>query len=97
MVGLGGSKKTSTTKAAATSTPNPSVIGGVTKAQAGGASVSSGGFIDDNVRRMPSSSDAIYAENLRRLRSALTSRSGRVSTDLTGTRSYINNFLGSTY
>jgi hypothetical protein len=76
--------------------PN-NVIGGYTKDNAPqGAQLSSGGFIDDGARRMPSSSDAIQNENLRRLRLKLSSSSGRTADNLSGTRTYINNFLGGT-
>lgn len=71
--------------------------GGFTASDApAGKGVSSGGFIDDGAKRMPSSKDAIYAENLRKIRQQLSARSGRASTNLAGTRAFVNNFLGGT-
>lgn len=58
--------------------------------------VSSGGFKNDGAKRMPSGNDKVQAENLRRLRQQLSSKSGRAANNLSGTRSYINNFLGGT-
>jgi hypothetical protein len=89
---LGNKKKTT---AATPAAPNQT-IGGYTAATSGGAPVSSGGFIDDGSRRMPSLGSALASENMARLRQQLSSRSGRASTDLSGTRSYISNFLGAT-
>lgn len=88
-------KKTKSTSAG-TSGPN-NQVGGYTEAtKPQGTSISSGGFIDDGARRMPSSNDPIYTENLKRLRAALSSRSGRSSTSLSGTRPFVNTFLGGT-
>ncbi len=70
-------------------------IGGVTADQAGGRKLSSGGFPDDGAKRMPSASDRVAAEAARMARVA-KQKSGRVSTNLSGTRSYINTFLGGT-
>mgnify|MGYP000308268508 CR=1 FL=1 len=81
---------------AGTSGPN-NQVGGYTEAtKPQGTSISSGGFVDDGARRMPSSNDPVYNENLKRLRAALSSRSGRSSTSLSGTRPFVNTFLGGT-
>ena len=79
----------------AAAAPN-NVTGGYTSATSGGKPVSSGGFVDDGARRVPSASDNIAMENMRKLRATLTSRSGRASTNLSGTRSFVNTFLGGT-
>ena len=79
-------------KAAVKKDPN-NVLGGYTeKTRPDGTTgkISSGGFIDDGAKRMPGSTDA-YAKALR---AKLSARGGRGSTDLTGTRSYVNNWLG---
>lgn len=70
-----------------------STIGGITSDPAG-RKISSGGFVDDGAKRMPSAADAITGNNAKRIRNQLTSRSGRAATDLTGTRSYVSPFLG---
>lgn len=88
MTGLGLNNKQS-------STAGNSQIGGLTADQAG-RPVSSGGFPDDGARRMPSASDKVSAENLRQKTLKLRSKSGRTSTDLSGTRAYVNSFLGGT-
>jgi len=91
---MGGLKKTRST--GGSTTPN-STIGGYTESnKPAGTVLSSGGFPDDGSRRMPSSNDPVAAENARKLRNALSARSGRASTDLTGTRAYVNTFLGGT-
>lgn len=59
-----------------------------------GPGVSSGGFADDGARRMPSASDKVARENSRNKRLRLSASSGRQSTDLSGTRAYVNSFLG---
>jgi hypothetical protein len=72
-----------------------SVIGGVTSDPAG-RKISSGGFVDDNAKRMPSASDKVAQENMRRLALSKSASSGRTSTNLSGTRTFVNTFLGST-
>lgn len=71
------------------------VIGGVTSDPAG-RKISSGGFVDDGAKRMPSASDKTTAENARQKALNLTARSGRTATDLSGTRAFVNTFLGGT-
>lgn len=90
---MGGLRKKQASAGGGPATPNQ-VIGGQTATP--GKPVSSGGFADDGARRMPSASDSIAMENLRKLRATLSSRSGRGSTNLSGTRSYVNTFLGGT-
>ena len=72
-------------------------IGGYEKGDPGvpkGVTLSSGGFVDNGARRMPTDNDAVYKENLRRTRLMLSSRSGRASTDLSTRRTSIpTNFL----
>lgn len=53
-----------------------------------------GGYPDDGARRMPSISSAVSLEAAKRKRLQLSSGSGRTSTNLAGTQSYINSFLG---
>jgi hypothetical protein len=45
---------------------------------------------------MPSASDKITGENQKNKALAKASSSGRTSTNLTGTRTYVNTFLGGT-
>lgn len=72
-----------------------STIGGITSDSAG-RGISSGGFVDDGAKRMPSAADALVNNNAKKIRQQLVSRSGRTATDLTGTRAYVSPFLGST-
>jgi hypothetical protein len=73
------------------------VLGGYTdKTKPEGTKLSSGGFVDDGARRMPGMNDALARENERRIRGQLSGRSGRAATNLSGTRAYLNNFLGGT-
>lgn len=91
-----GKKKSTSSTSAGTTGPNNQIGGYTEGTKPQGTSISSGGFVDDGARRMPSSNDPIYMENLKRLRLQLSSRSGRTSTDLSGTRPFVNNFLGGT-
>jgi hypothetical protein len=91
MGGLFGGNSNSGSSAAAQN----STIGGITSDPAG-RKISSGGFVDDGAQRMPSASDALTSNNAKKIRAQLVTRSGRAATDLTGTRSYVSPFLGST-
>lgn len=88
---FGGGGGGSSTQAAAQN----STIGGL-KSDPAGRKISSGGFVDDGAKRMPSASDALARENQRDTGAKLSNKSGRVSTNLSGTRSYVNTFLGNT-
>jgi len=90
-----GTPDTSTTTTTTSVLPQGGQIGGVKAADAGGRKLSSGGFPDDGARRMPSASDRVAAEAARLAR-LKKQGSGRVSTNLSGTRSYVNTFLGNT-
>lgn len=79
-----------------TTTPDNTIGGFTTDTAPAGAKLSSGGFIDDGAKRMPSVNDAVQKNNLDRIRRSLSGRSGRSSTDLSGTRAYVNNFMGQT-
>lgn len=95
--GVGGTRTpvASTPRVAATPTPQ---IGGykAKDAYVNGRALSSGGFPDDGARRMPSLNDPVLKENERLLANMMQRRFGRTATDLTGTRSYVNTYLGST-
>lgn len=88
----GGSSNTSTS----TTLAQGGQIGGVSAADAQGRKLSSGGFPDDGARRMPSSADPVAAENARKREVANMSMSGRQATALSGTRPFVNTFLGGT-
>lgn len=95
---FGGGAPAAAAAAAAPAAPSP-VIGGYTAAtNPTTAPLSSGGYPDDGAKRMPSASDQVSLESMRKTQTALSARSGRQSTDLSsaGTRSYSNVFLGST-
>lgn len=90
----GGSSTTTTTTS---ETPaSGGQIGGVTADKANGRKLSSGGFPDDGAKRMPSASDKVARENARKKVVLSSQKSGRASTNLSGTRTYVNNFLGGT-
>jgi hypothetical protein len=82
----------STTSSGGTAAQN-STIGGITSDPAG-RRISSGGFVDDGAKRMPSPNDKVSAESARKKALGLRGRSGRTSTDLSGTKAYVNTFLG---
>lgn len=92
---LGTSRRTGTRTGGDGRTPTSGGTSGGTGGSTGsGKPLIAGGYPDDGARHMP-----IYGEDARvakQLRDALVSRSGRRSTDLTGTRTYVSSFLGST-
>lgn len=67
---------------------NPdNVLGGYTKdtiPDGYDGKISSGGFLDDGAKRMPSATDAVARENQAILARQIGARSGRESTNLTG-------------
>ena len=98
--GSSGSSSKPTDKGRAKVAKNPdNVLGGYTdktKPEGYEGKISSGGYLDDGARRMPSANDAVAQENERLIRAKLVGRSGRTATDLSGTRAYANNNLGGT-
>lgn len=71
-------------------------FGSTPRAPKAGKAIVAGGFADDNIRSMPSINDPVAAENARLRLLKLQSSSGRTSTDLSGTRPFVNTFLGGT-
>lgn len=53
-------------------------------------------YTPDGARRMPVANSPASQEAARRRRRIMTGRSGRTSTQLAGTASYVNSFLGDT-
>lgn len=95
LFGGGGSSPATPAATSSAVAAQNSTIGGITSDPAG-RSISSGGFVDDGTKRMPSAGDAAANNAAKRVRQQLVSRSGRTATDLTGTRAYVAPFLGNT-